>query len=239
MQGIAGVTAAILAGGLGTRLRPVVADRPKVLAEIRGRPFLSYLLDRLDGAGIRVVVLCIGYLGDQVRARFGDSYRSLRLIYSQELSPLGTAGALRLALPLFNSDVVLIMNGDSVCTVDLRAVWAWHCVRNAEATMVLTHMSDSQGFGRVHLAADGRVLSFEEKGERGGAGWINAGIYLVARRLLETIPATGLVSLERDMFPAWTGQRFYGYQSGGPFLDIGTPEAYELAAHGVPQDAIT
>src|SRR5574341_81084 len=86
-------------------------------------------------ASVTAVVLCIGYLGAQVRARFGDSYRSLQLLYSQELSPLGTAGALRLALPLFHSDVVLVMNGDSVCAVDLKTVWAWHCDRNAEATM--------------------------------------------------------------------------------------------------------
>ena len=110
-----GVTAAILAGGLGTRLRSVVKDRPKVLAEIRGVPFLTYLLDQLAAAGVRDVVLCTGYMGEQVRSAFGDSYGGMCLSYSQESSPLGTAGALRLALPLFKSSSVLVMNGDSFC----------------------------------------------------------------------------------------------------------------------------
>ena len=94
------ITAAILAGGLGTRLRPVLADRPKVLAEINGRPFLACLLDQLANAGCRSVILCTGYLGEQIYSAFGESYGSLlRLGYSREERPLGTAGALRLALP--------------------------------------------------------------------------------------------------------------------------------------------
>ena len=101
MESLSGVTAAILAGGLGTRLRSVVADRPEVLAQVGGRPFLAYLLDQLAVSGIKNVVLCTGYLGEQVQAVFGVSYRSLCLSYSPESAPLGTAGALRLALPLF------------------------------------------------------------------------------------------------------------------------------------------
>ncbi len=93
------LTATILAGGLGTRLRSVVADRPKVLAEIHERPFLAYLLDQLAAAGVRNVVICTGYLGERVRAIFGNSYGEMQLHYSQESSPMGTAGALRLALP--------------------------------------------------------------------------------------------------------------------------------------------
>jgi NDP-sugar pyrophosphorylase family protein len=229
MQDLAGVTAAILAGGLGTRLRPVVANRPKVLAEIRERPFLAYLLDQLAGAGIRHVVLCTGYLGEQVRTVFGDSYSSLRLIYSQESSPLGTAGALRLALPLFESDSVLVMNGDSFCQANLRAFWAWHCARGADATLLLTKVPDTRRYGRVQVDENGLVLRFDEKGDKDGPGWINAGIYLLNHRLLLTIPASGAVSLEREMFPTWIGRGLYGYRSEGRFLDIGTPEAYALA----------
>ena len=229
MPDLASVTAAILAGGMGTRLRSVVADRPKVLAEIRGRPFLAYLLDQLAGAGVRTVVLCTGYLGEQVQAMFGDSYGSLRLVYSQESSPLGTAGALRLALPLFKAETVLVMNGDSFCEANLRAFWAWHCARSADATLLLTRMLDTKRYGRVHVDEDGLVLRFDEKGQNGGPGWINAGIYLLNRRLLLTIPSSGAVSLEREMFPAWIGRGLYGYRSEGRFLDIGTPEAYILA----------
>ena len=237
MQDLASVTAAILAGGLGTRLRSAVADRPKVLAEIRGRPFLVYLLDQLVAAGVKYAVLCIGYLGERVQAEFGDAYGRLRLVYSQESSPLGTAGALRLALPLFKpglseanvSDSVLVMNGDSICQANLRAFWAWHYARGADATLLLTRMPDTRRYGRVQVDENGLVLRFDEKNRSGGPGWINAGIYLINRRLLLTIPASRAVSLEQEMFPVWIGRGLYGYKSKGRFLDIGTPEAYAMA----------
>ncbi len=226
MKDLSSVTAVILAGGLGTRLRSMVTDRPKVLAEIRGRPFLSYLLDQLNGGGITYVVLCTGYLGEQLQGMFGDSYGSLRLVYSQELSPLGTAGALRLAQPLFKSDPVLVMNGDSFCQTNLRAFWAWHRVHGANATLLLNEVLDTRRYGRVQVDACGMVLAFDEKGRKSGQGWINAGIYLINHSLLLTIPASGTVSLEREIFPAWIGRGLYGYRGEGRFLDIGTPEDY-------------
>ena len=223
------VTTSILAGGLGTRLRPAVANRPKVLAEIRGRPFLAYLLDQLAVATISEVVLCTGYLGDQVRAFFGDSYRGLGLTYSQESKPLGTAGALRLALPLLNSDPVLVLNGDSFCDLNLGAFLAWHSARKAEATMALVGVNDTRRYGRVHLDDERTIVSFDEKDDNGNPGWINTGVYLLPRSLIQTIPEHRAVSLEREMFPAWIGKGLYGYPSEGRFLDIGTPQAYRLA----------
>lgn len=228
-QALEDVTAAVLAGGPGTRLRPVVADRPKVLADVGGKPFLAYLLDQLLIAGIRRVVLCTGYLGEKVQAAFGASYLGLRILYSREASPLGTAGALRLALPLFESDSVLVLNGDSFCEANLKAFWQEHCARQADATLLLTRVSDASRYGRVHVDAEGRVLRFEEKDGDSGPGWINGGVYLLKRRLLEMIPASRAVSLEREMFPAWIGQGLYGYTSDGRFIDIGIPEAYTLA----------
>jgi len=191
---------------------------------------LSFLLDQLVTAGIRSVVLCTGYLGEQVKAAFGDSYGgALQLVYSQEPSPLGTAGALRLALPLLTSDSVLVMNGDSFCEINLKNFWEWHCERSADATLLLTRMADTARYGRVHVDGEGRVLRFDEKDGNNGAGWINAGVYLIRRQLLETIPTNCAVSLERQMFPAWMERRFYGYQAGGAFLDIGTPESLAVA----------
>ena len=122
------VTAAILAGGLGTRLRPAVADRPKVLAPVGGRPYLTYLLDQLAGAGVREVVLLTGYAADEVRDALGDRYGRMRLRYSVEPAPLGTAGALRLALPLLAAPAVLLLNGDSYCDADLGAFRRSHRV---------------------------------------------------------------------------------------------------------------
>ena len=238
-QDLAIVTVAILAGGLGTRLRSVVADRPKVLAEVQGRPFLAYLLDQVAAAGVRYVVLCTGYLGEQIRAVFGDVYGGLDLAYSQEPESLGTAGALRLGLPLFKSDPVLIMNGDSFCEVNLRAFWAWHCSRGADATLVLNDMPDTKRYGRVHVDADGVVVSFDEKGGESGPGWINAGIYLLSRPLLLTIQTSGVVSLEREVFPAWISRGLNGYPNEGRFLDIGAPEAYAVAEQFFAPDMLT
>lgn len=223
------VTAVILAGGLGTRLRAVVSDRPKVLAGIGGKPFLAYLLDHLSASGCRIVVLCTGFLGEQIRQIFGDRYRDLQLSYSRESSPLGTAGALRLALPLVKSESVLIMNGDSFCDANLNSFWEWHVKQKAAASMLLVKMPDTKRYGRVMVNADGRILSFDEKDDKGAPGWINAGIYLVEQVMLRKIAEDRAVSLEREMFPAWMGQGLYGYSSEARFLDIGTPESYGSA----------
>ncbi|MGB9105690.1 MAG: HAD-IIIA family hydrolase, partial [Terriglobales bacterium] len=115
------MTAAVLAGGLGKRLQSVISDRPKVLAPVAGRPFLAYLLEQLVQAGAGKAVICTGHLAEQVRATFGGSFGPMPLIYSQEQQPLGTAGALRQALPLLDSDPVLVLNGDSYCDVDIAA----------------------------------------------------------------------------------------------------------------------
>ena len=223
------VTAAILAGGLGTRLRSVVKDRPKVLAEIGGRPFLAYLLDQLAVVKVKSIVLCTGYRGEQVQEMFGDSYAGVGLVYSRESSPLGTAGALRLALPLFEFDSILVMNGDSFFGMDLSAFWEWHRAHSASGTLSLVEVADTTRYGRVHVDSGGAVVRFEEKSDTGMPGCINAGVYLLARHLLLTIPTNRPVSLERDMFPSWVGKRLYGYKCEGCFLDIGTPEAYAVA----------
>ena len=225
------VTAAVLAGGLGTRLHAVVSDRPKVLAEVWGRPFLAYLLDQLVSAGVRDAVLCTGYLGEQVRDTFGDAFDDLRLAYSHEPSPLGTGGALRLAEPLFKNNYVLVLNGDSYCDVNLEDFYTWHRARNAESTLLLTKMIDTTRYGRVSVDDDGVVHGFEEKDGRGNPGWINAGVYLFDRRRILDIPANQVVSLERDVFPGWVGRTLYGYRAEGRFLDIGTPESYALVEH--------
>ena len=229
MAALVDTTAVILAGGLGTRLRSVVGDRPKVLAETFGRPFLSHLLDQLKSAGIRTAVLCTGYLGAQVQAAFGNRYGNLAFQYSQESRPLGTGGALRSVLSLCGSDPILVLNGDSFLDVDFDGLWNYHHAHAARATLALVRLSDTRRFGRVTFAEEGHVLAFQEKGARHGPGWINAGIYLLSRRLLSTIPLARPISLERESFPAWIGAGLYGYPCQGRFLDIGTPESYAAA----------
>jgi D-glycero-alpha-D-manno-heptose 1-phosphate guanylyltransferase len=221
------VTSAILAGGLGTRLRPAVADRPKVLASVGGRPYLTYLLGQLARASVREAVLLIGYRGEQVREMIGNSYEGMRLRYSVEESPLGTAGALRRALPLLTTPTVLLLNGDSFCDADLDGFRLFHRENCAAASLVLTRVSDTSRFGRVEVLRSGRVERFEEKGSARGRGWINAGIYLVERERIAALPPSQPLSLERDALPAWIAEGcVFGFRHEGCFLDIGTPESY-------------
>jgi len=230
------ITAVILAGGLGTRLRSAVSDRPKVLAEVHGKYFLTFLLDCLIKAGFEDAVLCTGYRGEQIQTACGNGYGPLRLVYSQETSPLGTAGAIRLALPFFKSDTVLVMNGDSVCYADMTAFRTWHEERKAEASLLLTRVNDVRRFGQVVADNEGHILRFEEKNNRSGPGWINAGIYLINKKLIEKIQEDTPVSLEKNVFPSLIGRKFYGFQCEGRFIDIGTPESYSEAEHFFTKD---
>src|SRR5579862_8840261 len=222
------VTVAILAGGLGTRLRSVVADRPKVLAQVNGRPFLSHLLDQVAKAGLEDVVICTGYRADAVAAEFGSAYGPLRLRYSHEPQPLGTGGALRYALPLFGGKTVLVLNGDSYADANLTEFCTKQPPAQARGSILLVWMAEPGRFGRVDLSAEGKILSFQEKTPNAPAGWINAGIYLLERDLIEAIPVGRQVSIERDCFPNWGDLR--GVTSRGRFIDIGTPESYRQAA---------
>jgi NDP-sugar pyrophosphorylase family protein len=230
-----GLSAAILSGGLGTRLRPVVADRPKVLAEVAGKPFLAYLLDRLIAADIAEVTLLVGFAADQVRAAFGDSYRGVPLRYSREPEPLGTGGALRLALPLLAEETILLLNGDSFCELDYESFFA----SRRDVTLALAHVPDASRYGRVigpdlHSPnPESQILSpvtgFAEKSPDPSPGWINAGVYLLPRSVVATIPTGRAVSLERDVLPPLVAQgRVRGFPAGR-FIDIGTPESYAAA----------
>lgn len=227
MPELATTTAVILAGGLGTRLRPVLPGVPKVLAEVRGRPFLTYLLDQLEHYNLARAVLCTGYLADQVREKLGESYHSLSLCYSPEVEPLGTGGAVRQALAYCTSDPVLVMNGDSYVDVDLAGFFTWFRAGNLEAALVLRRMPDTSRYGRVEAGASGLVTGFLEKMASGGPGWINSGVYLLRRNVLLFLAEGQFSSLERDLFPLLAAEaRLYGYPTLGNFIDIGTPESY-------------
>ena len=224
------VSAAILAGGLGTRLRPVVADRPKVLAPVHGRPYLSILFDQLVDAGIEQVTLLTGFQGEQVRETLGETHAGLRLTYSEEPFPLGTAGAVRWALAKLAAPTILLLNGDSYCAVDYAAFRNFHERAAAQVSLVLARVSGATRFGNVLADNHGRVKCFAEKAAV-SADWINAGIYLLQRSLLEEIPVGQHLSLEHKMFPEWVRRgRVFGFRCSGRFLDIGTPEVYAEAA---------
>jgi D-glycero-alpha-D-manno-heptose 1-phosphate guanylyltransferase len=224
------LTGVILAGGLGTRLRSVLGNRPKVLAPIGSRPFVTRLLLQLAQTGIERTVLLIGHGGKQVREELGDSHAGMGLDYSEETHPLGTAGALRLAVSRIETPHLLLMNGDSYCGIDLRRFTAFHARRSADLSIVLVQAADARRFGQVEAQADGTIIRFSEKGTC-GPGWINAGIYMFRRDFVFEIPRDRAVSLEQEVIPAAVfRKRVVGFKTPAPFVDIGTPESYAEAA---------
>lgn len=227
---LSSVQAVILAGGLGTRLRGAVADRNKVAAEINGRPFLQYLLDRLSGCGFRQAVICSGYLHDDLHRRLGNQHQGITLRYSKEERPLGTAGALRHAGPHLVSDAVVVLNGDSYCDLDYEQMVEQHLRRLASATLAAVHVEDTGRYGRLMVDDAGKVVAFKEKASPAGPGHINAGIYVLQRSLIDTIPSGGPLSLERDVFPQWAAREAIDvYYHTGRFIDIGTVSDYTAA----------
>ena len=237
-DGLSRVTALVLAGGLGTRLRDTVPHRQKVMAPVGGRPALTRVLDQLAGAGVRRTVLGVGYLADQVRDLLGTTYDGMALAYSEETEPLGTAGALRRALPLLEGDPVLVLNGDSFVEANLAAFLAWHRAHRARASILLARVADPARYGTVGTDPEGRVTAFREKdpgvpGAPAASGaadsWVNAGVYLLAREVIDGLPVRTPLSLERDVFPGLVGAGLAACRGGGRFIDIGTPESYAEA----------
>jgi NDP-sugar pyrophosphorylase family protein len=237
MSRLSDVTAIILAGGFGTRLRTVVSDRPKVMAHVCGRPFLAHLLEQLRQARVRKVVVCTGYMAEQIEMAFGNAYGAMEIKYSREDRPLGTGGAIAAAAEGCDSDIVLAINGDSYCAADLDNFAADHFERDARASLLLTHVNNSGRFGRVNIAANGRITQFDEKSEEGEPGLINAGIYLIQRTWLEVLPRRRAVSIEREIFPMWIGHGLYGHATLAPFIDIGTPDSYAAAENFFRREA--
>jgi NDP-sugar pyrophosphorylase family protein len=219
--------AVILAGGRATRLQSVVSDRPKLLAEIAGRPFAHYLLTQLARAGFGRAVFCTGHMADQIEAALGRHWGSLELAYSREESALDTAGAVRHALPLLHTGLSVVINGDTFLGIDFASMLKATAVRKAAGAIALVEVADAQRFGSVSVSPKGLITGFVEKGAgHMRPGLINGGIYALERSLIEQIPAGRKISLERDMMPVWIPQGIHGYLATGPFIDIGTPESY-------------
>lgn len=229
MRNLSDITAVVLAGGLGTRLREVVSDRPKVLSDVCERPFLSYLLDQLDDYGFNHVVLCIGYLGEQIESVLGKRYKSLSLQYSKETEPLGTAGAIRHAIDIIKSDTLMVFNGDSYCDINPQDLLAWHFEKKSSCTLVLVKMLDVSRYGSVNFDENYMVTSFNEKNPEKKNGWINAGIYCLSRELIAALPGNRNISLEKDLFPTLIGKDFFAFPKEAKFIDIGTPSSYKEA----------
>jgi mannose-1-phosphate guanylyltransferase len=220
--------ALILAGGEGTRLRPLTTTVPKPVVPLVDRPFIRFMLDWLRLHGVDDVVMSCGHLASGVRNVLGDgSAFGIKLRYVEEPRPLGTGGALKFAEPLLE-DRFLMLNGDVLTDMDLTGQIAQHQRTGARATLALTPVDDPSAYGLVRTRDGGEVTEFVEKPapDQIDTRNISAGAYVLERSVLELLEAEEPASIERDVFPRLVGEGLYGYVSDGYWLDIGTPERY-------------
>jgi NDP-sugar pyrophosphorylase family protein len=219
--------ALILAGGAGTRLRPVLSQLNKPMAPVAGKPFLEYLLLQLKKHEVEEVILCVGYKADLIQAYFATGARwDLQVSYSYETDFLGTAGALKLAEKFVHEEDFFVMNGDSLFDIELHTLMRYHREMKARATLALAHVEDTQRYGAISLNELGQIVSFVEKPQVNAASLINGGVYVFAREVLDLIPEGEATSLEKDILPKLIGCGLYGLPSKGYFVDIGVPADY-------------
>jgi NDP-sugar pyrophosphorylase family protein len=225
----------VIAGGLGTRIGPVLGNVPKLLAPIAGRPYLAYLLDWLRRFGAGRIVLGLGHQAQAVvdfLNRNATSGGDLTVETVIEPQPLGTAGAIRFARRNLRTDPVLIMNGDSFADVDLCEFVKHHRDAKANATLLCAEVEDAGRYGRVELDKAGRIRGFIEKDPNfHGVSSVSAGVYLFSAALLDEIAAGNASSLERDVFACAPASTLDAFTGRFAFIDIGTPESLALAEH--------
>jgi NDP-sugar pyrophosphorylase family protein len=224
------VKAFVLAGGLGSRLRPRFGDLPKALAPLGGRPFLTHQLEWLARHGVREAVLCVGHGAAELERELGErGDLGVALHYSTEAEPLGTGGALRLA-ERFVDGPALVLNGDTLVSCDPWALERRRWERGAIGALALYHAADPRSRGRVECDATGRITRFNEKDpEHTGTAWVSGGCYAFSPALWRRLPE-GPSSLERDTLPELAAAgHLHGLETPGEFFDIGTPEEWERA----------
>lgn len=244
--------AVIIAGGKGTRLRPLTYDCPKPMLPLFDRPFLAWLIERCRQAGIVDILLNVHYQAQQVIDYFGTGDRfGVQIRYLQESSPLDTAGAVKLAEPWFTGEPLLIFNADILTDLDLVKLTEFHHQHQAQVTLALTPVPDITPFGLVELDQDQQVLAFREKPSPDqaaiylaqGINTINAGTYVIEPSLFQPYPAGAPLSFERVFFPEVLAQgaKVFGYVHQGYWLDLGTPHKYwqahqDILAGLIPYD---
>jgi NDP-sugar pyrophosphorylase family protein len=225
---ISRVPALILAGGLGTRLRPVFDSGPKSMAPVGGRPFLEYLLLQISRAGFSNVLLCVGYGQTQVEEWVGDGKKwGMNVRYSREPR-------------LIDDEFFLVLNGDSFLAVDLCELVREHLRHAAWGTIALAKVRDAARYGTVTLRPNGEIEAFLEKSTVGvcdPSGWylVNGGVYVFNRLLLSIVPHMTAVSLEREVFPPLLKKGLKGLVTDGYFIDIGLPDDFKRAQTELPE----
>lgn len=216
--------AIVLAGGFGTRLKEVVSDVPKPMAPVNGKPFLEYLLKDLSKKGIKHAILAVGYKKEIIKEYFKNRYENIEITYSEELTPLGTGGAIKKALKLAKEEDVFIVNGDTFFDIDLKGMKEFYTEKKSTLTVAVKEMENFDRYGSL-VIKENRIIEFEEKKKK-DSGKINGGIYLIKKDLLDRIEKENF-SFEKEILEAKKVEK-YSYESKGYFIDIGIPEDYYL-----------
>ena len=232
--------AIILAGGMGTRLQSIVADVPKCMAPVVGKPFLYYLINALETAGFTHVILSLGYKHEIIKSWIADYDTLMDVTLVVEDTPLGTGGAVKLALSKAKQTSVFVFNGDSYLGLNYQALLECHTEKGALATIALRKMFCFDRYGQVEIDEEARIVRFGEK-QYCDAGLINGGVYVLNKNALEKFPDK--FSLEKDFFePEASSGKLAGFSTNGYFIDIGIPEDYHRAqndfALGIPKSNI-
>jgi len=219
--------AIVLAGGLGTRLRSEIGEFPKTLAPVNGQPFLHYLLRYLKKNGIEKVILSVGFKHALVMEAIGDSFEGMEILYAIEKEPLGTGGAIKLALEKTKTDPLFVCNGDTFFDIDLHALYEFHVAQKSNCTIALKDLENVERYGSVETDETGKVLAFREKQFREKTT-INGGIYCINHGMLIHYPVNTPFSLETNYLENNPkAKKIYGKRFDGYFMDIGVPEDYQ------------
>jgi NDP-sugar pyrophosphorylase family protein len=244
------VKAVIIAGGLGTRLRPLTYNIPKPIVPVANRPFILHQIELLKQHGITEIILSLHYLMDEIKAVLGDGRKfGVKLYYSQEKQPLGTAGAVKNAEEFFDDDLLVVFNGDVLTDINLTQVIAFHRKNKARATLTLTRVDDPTAYGLIVTDKHGLVTQFVEKPsweqvaslkKLGSADTINAGLYVLDPKVFRNIPAGTEYSFERQLFPGLLakGELVFGYVSDRYWIDIGKPHQYRYAHEAILRNEV-
>ncbi len=222
--------AIVLAGGFGTRLRSVVADRPKPMALINNKPFLEYILDKLNSEGFNKVVLAVGYMHEFIENHFKNRYKNLDVIYSIEDEPLGTGGCIKKAFDYIDEEYAYVLNGDTYFDIDLV-----NMKTKSSIMIACKYFENFSRYGKV-IIENNKIISFKEK-EENQTGYINAGIYLMKKDIFEGYNLSTKFSLENDFFNKYMDKlSIDAYQSDNYFMDIGIPEDYKAFEEDMKMD---
>ncbi len=214
----------ILCGGKGERLKAISGDLPKVLVKVAGRPFLDFLIGDLRQQGFRRIILSVGYKREDIRNYCLAAGHNVEL--SEEETPLGTGGAVKATAPMIHSQSFMVMNGDSICPIDLSLFYDFHLQKGGILSMALVKPQPGTDYGVIEIDQERRIKSFREKKESGAGMFVNGGIYFMRREIFDHMPEEHRFSLEYVFFPKILSMKCYGFFTDVELIDIGTPERY-------------